>query len=98
MSVSKWILKLMRDQGKHRWIAISVVVFCFVAVAVISPLTWSAIVTTAAKAGNSHWIAMSYPFTFDGLGLTGALMLLEDLRNGRGFSRWPSESPCRAQS
>ena len=78
---------MMQADDKRRRAATVFVIVSFVAVAVISPLTWSAILVEAHKTGNPGLIGDLYPFTVNGSAFAAAMVMWDDVRTGRRF-RW----------
>lgn len=83
--VAKWANELMHPDGEKRRMAIAVVWFCFSYVTVIAPLSWSVIMTEAARVGDTGVFAVLYPIMVNGSSLAGTLAMLTDIRAKRPF-------------
>jgi hypothetical protein len=77
---------MAQDADERRRASFWVGVIGLAAVAVISPLTWSAIWAEAVKAGNHGWMGALYPVMVLGSGFAAAHQLLGD---ARGVFRLP---------
>ena len=87
--VAKWANEFMQIKDKRRRISVAIVWLCFSYVAVIAPLSWSAIMTEAAKTGNTGVLAALYPVMVNGTSLVGMLAMLSEVRAKRGLPLLP---------
>jgi hypothetical protein len=93
ITVGQWLLcvarvlyRMSQDADERKRASFWVGVIGLAAVAVISPLTWSAIWAEAVKAGNHGWMGALYPVMVLGSGFVAAQNLLGD---ARGVFRLP---------
>jgi hypothetical protein len=89
ITVVQWLVvaarrihRMSQTVGERQRSAFLVGVAGLAAVAIISPLTWTAIWAEAVKTGNHGLIGALYPVMVDGSGLAAALVLLLDAREG----------------
>lgn len=72
----KWLTRQAheaQDNSDRIYRALSIAGFAVLAV--MAPLTWSAIIAVAQKYGQSHWEAWTYPFIANGCCVSGLLSL-----------------------
>ena len=80
----------MREEGKgRRRVFIAVAVAALVAVAIISPLTWTAVMAGAAGIGDRGVMSVDYAFVVSGTSFIAAWALLVEARAGHRFSLVP---------
>jgi hypothetical protein len=90
ISVIRLVDRLVREEGKGRRRAlIAVAVAGLVAVAIISPLTWTAVMAVAADTGNHGLMSVDYAFVISGTSFIAAWTLLIDARAGHRFPLVP---------
>jgi hypothetical protein len=90
ISVIRLVDRIMREEGKDRRRAfIAVAVAGLVAVAIISPLTWTAVMAGAAQIGDGGVMSVLYAFMVSGASFIGAWALLIEARAGHRFSLVP---------
>lgn len=74
-SVGKWFMKRTEKLSTRRRLVIIAALLCFIADAILSPLTWSTIVAIDAKA-DPLWQAELYPVITTASAFAGAFFLL----------------------
>src|ERR1022692_1864123 len=94
VSAAKWVHRLTRAEDRYQRLYKMTVLSCFVAIAIIAPVSWQAVVTEARAAGNSGILALLYPVMMNGTAFSGALVLLAD--DQRGQERRLPVAPCGA--
>lgn len=83
ISIVRLIREASSDEGKRHVLIIGAVLAALVAVAVMSVLSWTPIMSTAATSGSSGIMAVLYPLIVDGMGAAGCAELLSDARRKR---------------
>jgi hypothetical protein len=81
---TRWVARQAHADDARGRIYHTVVLFSFAALAVLVPLTWSAVVTQAARHGFPGWQAYTYPVMTYGACLTAVMVVA--LGN---ILRWP---------
>jgi hypothetical protein len=75
VAVGKWFMKRTEKLSNRRRAAIAASVLCFIATAIISPLTWSTIVAIDARS-DPLYLAELYPVMTTASAFAGASLLL----------------------
>lgn len=89
LSLAKRLDKLLRAESKRERIGRAVIFTCYVAIAILTPITWTTIVAIAQKSGNPGWQGFLYPLMLNGLSLIGTLALKMSVERKERFYFWP---------
>jgi hypothetical protein len=84
--IVRLVRETVKDDKRRHLLSAGLALAGLAAMLVVSPMSWSAIMDTAARSGSGVIQAGLYPLMIDSIGLTGAFELLSEARRKQRLS------------